>query len=108
MRFPAVVCSLAIGVPVLLAQTVEPGTGAPTEAIRNQFANAFGRGVFPRLASLPPASPVRRFGTTGLIQEFNDATRSSGRLALVRATSGSDDGAPVYQVLTDLYAHYSS
>ena len=107
MRFPAVICFFAASVP-FLAQTTEPGTGAPTEAIRNQFASAYERGQFPRLAALPPSGPVRRHGATGLIQEFTDSTRTSGRLALVRATAIADDGNAVYQVLTDLFAHYSS
>src|SRR5262245_35058051 len=101
MRFPAVFCSLTFGVLTLSAQSVEPGTGAPTEFLRSQFVSAFNRGAFPRLAALPPVGAVRRFGSTGLIQEFNDSTRASGRLALVRATSTAD-GNDVYQVLTDL------
>ncbi len=112
MRLPAVFCFLALGVPAAFAQTLEPGTGAPGDAIRAQFQAAFSRGVFPSIASPTPQGTVTRFGTTGLRQLFTDATRSGGgTLALVRASTltGTDvSTVETYQVLTDMYAHYNS
>lgn len=107
MRLPAVICFLTLSVSLLPAQSVEPGAGAPTEYVRNLFVSAYNRASFSRLAALPAATPVRRYGSTGLIQEFNDSTRSSGRLALIRASDTGDSGE-VYQVLTDVFAYYST
>lgn len=112
MKFPAAICLLAVSVFTLPAQsTIEVGAGAPNDFIRGQFAAAYNRGSFSATAALPPTGTVRRFGTTGLVQEFSDATRSGGRLALVRATSVAtpdDPSGEVYQVLTDVYGYFSS
>lgn len=108
MRAPAV-CAFALFASTLFGQT-EVGQGAPNEHIRILFTTAYFRGNFARIAG-DPTGPVRRFGTTGLLQEFNDATRPGGRLALVKASSLSDPDDPygdVYQVTTDMYAYYST
>ena len=95
----------------LLGQSgTEVGAGAPNEHIRILFTSAYFRGSFSRIAG-DPTGPVRRFGTTGLIQEFTDSTRISGRLALVKASSLSNADDPygdVYQITTDMYAYYST
>lgn len=112
MRISAVLCLLAACVYSAFAQSsLEVGAGAPNEYIRNQFVNAFSRGAFARYAELPPAGAVRRYGSTGLIQEFNDSSRAGARLALIKATSIADPQNPagdVYQVLTDVFAYYGS
>ncbi len=112
MRFSAVVCSVALSLPgLLLAQTIEVGTGSPTDGVRGEFQAAFGRGTFSQIATLPPSGAVAKFGTTGLSQVFNDASRSGSKLALVKSNSAYTPENPstgVFQVLTDIYAYYSS
>ncbi len=94
--------------------TVDVGTGSSNldPVISQQFVNAYFRGGFANLVSLPPVGLVRTFGGTGLIQEFNDAAKTSGvRLALVKPNTStvSVEGVPdVFQVQALLYAHYSS
>lgn len=100
-----------------LAQTVDVGTGAPNEAIRQRFIQAFFRNGFYTLVSLPPASPVRPFGGTGLIQLFRGATNSNETLAIIKADTSTayppagqgEEGPPIdtFQVLAEMYAYYS-
>ncbi|MDZ4799551.1 MAG: papain-like cysteine protease family protein [Bryobacteraceae bacterium] len=103
---------LALVVPASQAQTLEPGTGAPNDAIKAQFQSAYSRGPFPSIASTAPQGTVARFGTTGLRQLFTDTTRSTGgTLALVRASTLANTdttSVEVYQVLTDMYSYYNS
>lgn len=109
-------CSLAV---VLggAAQTIDVGTGAPNEAIRQRFIQAFFRNNFYTLVAMPPETPVRSFGGTGLIQIFRSATQASERLAIVKPNTSaaapppSEDGqVPVdtFQVLAPMYAYYTS
>ena len=63
---------------VAITAAIDVGTGAPNAAITGQFQNAFYRNGFAYLVSLPPAGPVTRFGSTGLIQEFDPAGSNSG------------------------------
>lgn len=92
--------------------TVDVGSGAPDPVIAQQFVNAYFRNNFSNLVSAPPVANVRSFGGTGLIQEFNDAAKTSGvRLALVKPNTStvSVEGVPdVFQMQALLYAHYSS
>lgn len=92
--------------------TVDVGSGASDPVITQQFVNAFFRNNFSNLVSTPPIANVRSFGSTGLIQEFNDAAKTSGvRLALVKpntSTVSVEGVADVFQVQALLYAHYSS
>src|SRR5688500_862125 len=86
----------------------EVGAGAPNDFIRAQFVNAYNRGRFASLAGTPSGA-VRRFGPTGLIQEFQGA--GGVRAALVRSSALSEPDnslADVFQVLPDLYTYYSS
>src|SRR3954453_14699683 len=111
MRFSAFLCFAGICVPTLICQTVDVGTGAPSDYIRSEFVDAFARGAFSRIAALPPAGGVRRFGPTGLVQEFNDSRRSGSKLALISPSSVASPGSAndgVLYVLTDIYTYYSS
>jgi len=100
-----------------LAQTVDVGTGAPNEAIRQRFIQAYFRNGFYTLVSLPPASPVRSFGGTGLIQLFHGAADEKATYAIIKADTSTayppagqgDEGPPIdtFQVLAEMYAYYS-
>ncbi|OYW09412.1 MAG: hypothetical protein B7X34_06810, partial [Acidobacteriia bacterium 12-62-4] len=79
--------------------------------IRQQFVNAFFRNGFSNQVTTPPVADVRRFGPTGLIQEFNPLIGGGGRLALVKANTSTtivDEQTGVFQVLALLYANYSA
>ena len=100
------------------AQTPEVGSGAPNEIIRQQFYAAYLRNAFNLLVALPPVGNVRTYGSTGLIQEFQDAAKTSNtRLALLKpnrstALPPSDDpstpGYDVFQVYAAMYAYYQT
>lgn len=84
--------ALALVLPLLSpAQTVDIGSGPVSETIRREFLRSYYRGQFQTLTTLPPVGEVRRFGSTGLVQEFNAATGGTTnnplRYALVRANS---------------------
>jgi uncharacterized protein (TIGR03437 family) len=89
------------------------GSGAPNQAITTLFLAAFYRG-FQLVASTTPKGPVKRLGTTGLVQEFPDINKTAGvTLALVmpnqNITSTSDPSQSlVFQMLGDLYTYYTS
>lgn len=95
------------------AAAQDVGAGAPTEGIKQRFVNAYYRGSFANLVSLPANSEVHRLGATvGLVQEFSDVAKTKGvTYALVRAnastvvTEGVND---VLQMLPELYAFYSA
>ncbi len=90
---------------------VDVGSGTIDPVIRQQFVNAFFRNGFSNLVTTPPVADVRRFGPTGLIQEFNPLVGTGGRLALVKANTSTaivDEQSGVFQVLALLYANYSS
>ncbi|MBM3748095.1 MAG: hypothetical protein FJW34_20100, partial [Acidobacteria bacterium] len=101
-----------------LGQTPDVGSGAPTEVIRQQFQAAYLRSAFNLKVSLPPLNNVQRYGTTGLIQEFQDAAKTSGtRLALIKANTssavtGGDDpysqSGAVFQIHAAMYAYFQS
>lgn len=93
------------------ATPVEVGSGNIDPVIRQQFVNAFFRNSFSNLVTTPPIGDVRRFGPTGLIQEFNPLTGTGGRLALVKADTSTtlvNEQTGVYQVLALLYANYNA
>ena len=95
----------------LSAQAIDVGSGAPDTVTAGQFVTAFFRGNFSNAVSTPPVGEVRRFGTGGYIQEFQDANKTSGvRLALIKpATASTVEGtSAVFQVLALSYAYYSS
>ncbi len=111
MKSPPVVCVLAFACCAAFGQstTSDVGTGAPTDSIRRSFLAAYFRNTFYVQLSLPPIANVKKFGTTGLIQEFNDAAKDSGvKLALVKANTNTQpgDGSDVFQIFAAMYAYY--
>ena len=79
----------------------------------NQFVNSFFRNGFNLKVSLPPLGNVKRLGTTGYVQEFNDAQKTGAKLALATVSpsapsSGDGTTIGVVQLLGDLYGYYSS
>lgn len=89
----------------------EPGSGPVSQIIRDAFRQAYFRNNF-HINTSTPVGDVRRFGSTGLIQEFYDQARTAGvRYALVRANT-SDNVAEgvnsVFQVWPEMYSHYTS
>ncbi len=66
------------------AQTVDVGSGAPTPAIQQLFVEAWARNAFNTMVALPPLGNVKKFGSTGYVQEFSEALQSSNAaLAIV-------------------------
>ena len=61
-------------VTITLGPLLDVGTGAPP-ALVQAFVNAYFRNGFKDLVSLPPVGNVKRLGTTGYVQEFNDAQK---------------------------------
>ena len=92
---------------------VDVGSGAPSPSVQQAFINAFFRNGFFNLVSLPPLGNVKRLGTTGYVQEFNDAAKSGAKLALATVSPSAPaptDGTSiaVVQLGADLYSYYSS
>ena len=95
-------------VTITLGPLLDVGTGAPPSLVQ-AFLNAYFRNGFKDLVSLPPLGNVKRLGTTGYVQEFNDAQKSGAKLALATASTtapGNSDGSTVVQLMPDLYAYY--
>src|SRR6185369_869153 len=97
---------------ITLRPVLDVGTGAPADLV-NQFVNSFFRNGFNLKVSLPPLGNVKRLGTTGYVQEFNDAQKTGAKLALATVSpsapaSGDGTTIGVVQLLGDLYAYYSS
>ena len=92
---------------------VEVGGGAPNDTVRQAFLSAFFRGGFHSMVSLPPVADVRRLGTTGYVQEFNELN-GTGKLALIRANAGATpvvSGEAVtdtFQVWASMYAYFNT
>ena len=112
VRSAVLVGGLLAAAPAFCQSTpVDVGSGSIDPVIREQFINAFFRNGFSGLVTTPPVADVRRYGTTGLIQEFNPLVGTGGRLALVKANTSTtliNGQTGVYQVLALLYAHYTS
>src|SRR5215831_7527553 len=89
---------------------IDVGTGAPNPSLQNAFITSFVRKGFNYLVSLPPVAGVRRLGTTGYVQEFNDAAKSGARLALATASPTAPDTGTggVVQLLADVYGYYNT
>jgi uncharacterized protein (TIGR03437 family) len=107
---PAVACLFVCSAIPSLAQEV--GQGSPNDYVRGLFLNAYHRGTFAQIAVVPPLGAVKKFGTTGYVQEFTDSTKAGSKMALVKAdlsVVNSDTGSGnVYQVFSDLYTYYST
>lgn len=96
---------------VTISPVIDVGTGAPTAAMQLQFITSYFRGSFINLTSLPPIANVKRLGTTGYVQEFNDPQKTAGvKLALATISpaspNGNDGTGGVVQLLVDLYGYY--
>jgi uncharacterized protein (TIGR03437 family) len=91
---------------ITLSSLIDVGTGAPSTGIAMLFQAAYNRGSFSTLTSLPPKAKVTAWGSTGLIQLFNDASSSGTTLALVMPDKSKAES--VFQVWANLYAYYSS
>jgi uncharacterized protein (TIGR03437 family) len=105
--------ALALSLCALAQTTPDIGSGSPSETIRREFLGAYYRGNFQNLTSLPPLGDVKRLGSTGLVQEFSDAAKTSGvRYALVRANSldstVGEGTTTVFQMTPELYTYYTS
>jgi len=111
---------LSIGAVICLA-AIDVGSGAPTEGLTQRFQSNFFRNGFAYLVSLPPVNNVTRFGSTGLIQEFNSKDSTPGatgsantgpRLALIKSNMSTalptDGSVDVAQVLANMYSYYTS
>ena len=88
------------------------GSGAPNEAVRQAFVNAYYRNGFAYLVVVPPPADVVKLGTTGYVQLFTDISNSALRYALVKA---NDSAAPpsngsynTFQVYSLLYSYYNT
>jgi uncharacterized protein (TIGR03437 family) len=94
-----------------LAQNIDVGSGSPSDGIRLEFVQAYYRGMFSGMVSMPPAGNVGKFGTNGLRQEFDDSKGSGPRLALIKPdvnVGGSESIPGVIQVWALLYSYYNS
>jgi uncharacterized protein (TIGR03437 family) len=99
---------------ITLSPLVDVGFGAPTPGLQQQFVTAFYRNGFSTLVSLPPIANVRTLGSSGYIQEFDDAAKTSGaKLALATISptipsASAEAVITVVQLLADLYAYYNT
>ena len=64
-----------IAISPFLLTGAEIGGGAPSEQVRIGFIDAYARGIFRMLVTVPPPADVKSHGGTGYLQEFNDATK---------------------------------
>ena len=98
---------------ITMNPVIDVGTGAPTPSLQQAFLSSFYRNNFYNLVSLPPLANVKRLGSTGYVQEFNDAAKSGAKLALATASTAIPPLADgnfntVVQMNADLYSYYSS
>lgn len=100
---------------VTLNTSIEIGSGAPTQALAQQFFSAFYRNGFSTLAGLPPLGLVKPLGSTAgyYVQEFPDFAKTAGvRYALASASATvsapASDGTitSVFQIYGPEYAYY--
>jgi uncharacterized protein (TIGR03437 family) len=88
----------------LSAQTVvDVGTGAPTPAIQELFVEAWARNAFNLQVALPPLGNVKKFGSTGYVQEFSPANAAVGKMAIVYNPNLN----AAFQEQVAMYAYYS-
>lgn len=108
---PAV--SLCLLTLLLPAQTIDVGSGSPSEAVRLDFQRAYFRNGFNSLTSLPPSGNVARYGSSGYRQEFPDAAKTANvKYALIRNTttntSPAEGSENTFQMYPDLYTYYQT
>jgi uncharacterized protein (TIGR03437 family) len=86
------------------AQTIDVGSGAPTPAIQQLFVQAWARNAFNLQVALPPLGNVKKFGSTGYVQEFSQALQSTNaKLAIVYNPNLN----ATFQELAAMYSFYS-
>ncbi len=98
---------VAIGGWAVGAAAADVGSGAPTTEIRLSFQEAYFRGRFQFRAAAPPANDVRRFGTSGYVQEFADPTRPTFNSALVNSGAAEGSGGSTWQMLSRLWRFWA-
>ncbi len=113
MKIPPVLCLVVLGCVLAPAQTstLDVGSGAPNDAVHYSFGAAYFRNRFYAQLSLPPLGEVKKFGATGLVQEFADAAKTTGvKFALIKPNIAvqANDGSDVFQLTGIVYAYYSS
>ncbi|MBS1871754.1 MAG: hypothetical protein JSU00_00970 [Acidobacteria bacterium] len=109
-------CALTAGVAAMVTLgpclAVDVGSGAPSVAIQQLFQRAYYRNGFASLVSYPPLADVKKLGSNGLVQEFQDAAKTSGvKYALVLAdatAAATETSGGVVQMWPGLYAYYTS
>jgi uncharacterized protein (TIGR03437 family) len=105
----SIFCLLALLPAGAFAQTtLDVGSGAPNEAVRQMFVNAYFRNGFSNLVLPTPAGNVTKLGTTGYYQLFTDASTTSLRYALIKANDSAALGANVYQMYSLMYTYFNS
>lgn len=112
MRFQAFPLTLAlVCLPAFAQNTPTVGSGAPTVSIQQSFQRVFFRNGFNNLVLLPPLGNVKALGTTGLVQEFTDASNSANKYAIVKPNSNAptlQNDADVDQIYPLVYAYYGT
>ena len=102
----------AVCVALLAQSTPDVGSGAPTPLIQQLFQLAYYRNGFAYTVSFPPLADVRRLGTNGLVQEFQDSAKTSGvRLALIMPNTSApvvEGVTAVFQMQASMYAYFNS
>ncbi len=87
--------------------TPDVGSGAPNLSIQQGFQQAYFRGSFMTLVSLPPLGNVKTLGVQGLVQEFADASKSTANKYALVDPNVSASIPLVYQVYAPLYSVYT-
>ncbi len=115
-RFTRSLFAMCLGLvfltPAARSQTPDVGGGSPTQSITQAFLDAYYRNGFNRLVAVPPLADVKKFGTIGLVQEFQDAAKTTSvRLALIKpnaSVSIPENAIGVYQLQAVIYAYYNT
>jgi uncharacterized protein (TIGR03437 family) len=96
---------VALAAGAVLAQSVDVGSGSPTDGVKATFVDAWLRNGFNQLVG-DPTGNVAPFGSTGLIQRFPSAGADGGTLALVKPDTS--ERYNVVQVHPAMLAYYNS
>lgn len=98
-----------IAISPFLLTGAEIGGGAPSEQVRIGFIDAYARGIFRMLVTVPPPADVKSHGGTGYLQEFNDATKPQQKAALIYGSPVVIGGLTIqtFQLYSTVYSYYS-
>lgn len=114
-QYPPQTAAASITLTLSPGSTLDVGSGAPTPFLQEQFVSAFARDGFSSMVSLPPLGQVKTLGTSGYVQEFQDAAKDAGvKYALASASSTASgpqsDGTlvSVVQIWGGVYAYFLS